>query len=150
MRGIYLIQCDRHSIVGGQEILIEMRHRVLAPGAGAEVFEDRSHVGPIQQRGKIVHDPGDARVDAGAGDAAEQVAQERRRVGEDGGPAREPLLPRIVQAARREQAIGRGLTPNRRVNLERPSVCPGRWGGVGLNFCWCPGVVLYYTRGFLQ
>ena len=86
-----------------------MHHRVFPPRPGAEIPEDRRHVRTRQQQGEIVHDPGDARVDAGARHAPEQVAQERRRLHEHGRPARERTVRGIVQAARREQAVGGGL-----------------------------------------
>ena len=86
-----------------------MHHRVFLPAAAPEIGEDRRHVRALQQQGEGVHDPGDARVDAGARRMPEQVAQQRRRVREGGGLAGEPPGLPVVQAARREQAVGRGL-----------------------------------------
>ena len=86
-----------------------MHHRVFPTGASAEVGQDRRHIGPIQQQCEIVHDPRDAGVDTGAGDAAEHVAQKRCCVSENGGLPREWLAVRAMQAARCEQAVGGGL-----------------------------------------
>ena len=86
-----------------------MHDRVFPPRAPTEILKNRRHVGALQQQRQIIDNPRDAAVDAGAGNLAEYVAQERRRVGESGRLARERPGRRIVQAARREQPIGRRL-----------------------------------------
>ena len=96
-------------IVSGQEVLVEMDHRVFLPGAAAEIGQNRRHVRPVQEARQIVHDPGNTRVDVGAGDAAKDVAQERRRFCEDRFLSGEALR-RLVLATRREQAVGCGLS----------------------------------------
>ena len=85
-----------------------MDHRVFLPGAAAEIGQNRRHVRPVQEARQIVHDPGNARVDVGAGDAAKDIAQEWCRFCEDRFLSGEGLR-RLVLATRREQAISRGL-----------------------------------------
>ncbi len=64
-------------VIGGQEGLIEMDDGVRLGVTLAKIFQDGRHVGTGKQVGDVIHGPGDAVIEGGAGDLVEQVPQER-------------------------------------------------------------------------
>ena len=97
-------------VIRGEEILVEVDHWIIFHGSTAEIGQDSRHVRTVEQRRQIVHDPSDALVDTRPGDPSENVPQKRRRLGENGGLARERPGTRLMAAPRREQPVGRGLS----------------------------------------
>ena len=135
-------------VIGGQEGFVEVDDGVFLPGAAAKGFENGAHVGAGQQLRQLIHGPGDAVVQVGAGNLVKQLAQERVGFGQLAGGALPGKARACGVAAGRKQAVAQGL----RVHVGKLCGCEGveQHGAKRLQLAVQFACVVFGRKGFFN